>query len=93
MGAFQEVAGLAGGHAHLFGVGGLCGRELFCDGDGGGDFDGVVWLWCAEDGVGLGGVAWCAFEGLDGFSGVAGDVEVVDAVGLCGAGGCEDGGA
>ena len=91
--AFEEVAGFARGHAHLFGVGGFGGFKLFCDGDGGGDFDGVVGLGVAEDGVGLGGVAWGAFEGLDGFAGVAGEVVVVDAVGFGDAGGAEDGGS
>ena len=93
MGAFQEVAGFARGHAHLFGVGSLSGCELFGDGDGGGDCNGVIRLWCAEDGVGLWGVARCAFEGLDGLSGVASEVVVVDAVGFCSAGGLQDGGA
>ena len=87
------MAGFARGHAHLFGVGGFGGFELFCDGDGRGDFDGVVGLGVAEDGVGLGGVAWGAFEGLDGFAGVAGEVVVVDAVGFGDAGGAEDGGS
>ena len=93
VGAFQEVAGFAWGHAHLFGVGSLSGRELFGDGDGRGDCNGVVRLWCAEDGVGLWGVARCAFEGLDGLSGVTSEVVVVDAVGFCSAGGFQDGGA
>ena len=66
---------------------------MFGDGDGWGDGDGVVRLGVAEDGVCLGGVAWGAFEGLDGFAGVPCEVVVVDAVGFCYAGGLEDGGA
>ena len=49
------MSGFARGHIHLFGVGCFGGFELFCDGDCRGDFDGVVGLGVAEDGVGLGG--------------------------------------
>ena len=93
VGAYDEVAGFARGHAHLFRVGGFRGFELFSDGDGGGDFDGVVGLGVAEDGVGLGGVAWGAFEGLDGFASDSCEVVVVDVVGFGDAGGAEDGGS
>ena len=89
--AFEEVAGLARGHAHLFGVSGFGGFWLFCDGDDWGDGNGVIGLGVAEDGVCSRGIAWGALEGLDGFSGVPREVVVVDAVGFGDAGGSEDG--